>query len=191
MVLEGAGCGIAEVGPGHPLKVGELRGAFAEEVGIDGAGGGLQNIGDDLAEMFLGMGDVHFLVVTEQGSGPGLFLKEIGQAGSTPSDVVFNLVARRAEAVAGLSSAPRFGDIGPDMVEAVQRVLDAGVCGEFAGFDVQNPAIFGPNIFEDQLVIDRLLRNQLLGKLTTRHSAGRGTRISHKIVLAAITVICS
>jgi hypothetical protein len=60
----------------------------------------------------------------------------------------------------------------PDVVEAVQRVFRAAVGRKRACLDVQNPAILGADVGQNQFVIDGELVDQKVGEV-----AGANNRV--------------
>jgi len=116
----------------------------------------------------LGLRDVHHLVEAKERRRPALFLQEVSDARGAPADAMLGLIARRSNTGLVFGAIPDLGGVGEDMPEPVQRMFNAGVGFECAGFDVGDPRVSGPDVGEDQFVVDRLLVYQKVRKLVAR-----------------------
>jgi hypothetical protein len=73
--------------------------------------------------------------------------------------VVLRFVAWRTETVTGHSGLPLLRNVGPDVVETVESVLDAGIGGELSCINVENPSVLRANVLQNKLIVNRLLIN--------------------------------
>jgi hypothetical protein len=89
------------------------------------------------------------------------------------------LIAGRPKAVASRNLRPRLGGVREDAVKTVESVLGASEWVEDTHLDVTKPVggIFGANVLEDFLIINRLLIGEKLCELTARKYSGHNPKV--------------
>jgi len=137
----------------------------------------------DLAEMFLSLRNVHVLVEAQKRRLPALFFQVVGDPSRAPADAILSLIARRSHAGSVSGPIPGLGGVGENVTEPVEGMLNPAVRLEGARFDVQDPRVSGPDVREDQFVVNRLLVHEVLRELRTRddgcHKSFSDTKVNN------------